>query len=224
MLPILFKATYETLKLVFTTSVFIIILGIPLGVLLEATNNHNILGNRYLWTHKAIKRLINFSSNIPIFLTLIILIPIINGVIFENLTVELSAIIALILIGTCNFAKDVFISLNNLPKELSDTAKFLGAETMQILTKFLIPEAIKELINNITKLIINLINLSIILSVLGINGLGKLALEKGYYELDIACIFYVILISTSIVYAVKFIGNFFANIIYSKQHNTIYHY
>lgn len=222
MLPILFEATYETLKLAFTASVFIIILGIPLGVLLEATNNHHILGDQYLWLHKILKAIIHFLSNIPMFLTLIILIPIINGALFEYFTIELSAIIALTLVGTCIFAKDVFDTLNNLPKELSDTAKFLGAETMQILTKFLLPEAMQHLIHNITKLIINLISLSIMVSMLGIDGLGKLALEKGYHEADIVCMFYIILLSTGIIYIIKFIGNLLSNYFYNKQYPTIY--
>lgn len=221
MLPILFKATYETLKFTFTTSIFVVILGIPLGVLLEATSNQHILGNKYLWVHTTLKAIINFLSNIPIFLMLIILIPIINGILFEYFTIELSAIIALVFICTCIFAKDVFNSLNNLPKELSDTAKFLGAESLQVLTKFLLPEAKQHLINNITKLIINLISLSIMVSMLGINGLGKLALEKGYNEADLSCIFYIILLSTSIIYIIKFIGNLLSNYFYNKQHNAI---
>ncbi len=217
MLQILLDATYDTLRIVFIASVFTILIGMPLGLLLEATQNNNILGCKYLWLHKTLFSIIKLFSNIPIFLILIILIPIINKVLFEHFTIELSAVIAMVLIGIFIFAHDVFNSLNNLPKELSDTAKFLGAEPIQILTKFLLPEASKHLIQNVTKLIINLIGLSIISSALGVGGLGKLALEKGYDNLELSYVFCIILLSTGIIYAIKLLGNYLANTVYHKH-------
>ena len=220
MLPILFDATYDTLKIVFVASVFTILLGTPLGLLLEATQNNHIFGNKYLKIHKLLRSTINVVSSIPVFLTLIMLIPIINKVLFEHFTIELSAVIAMIIIGIFIFANDVFHTLNNLPKELSDTAKFLGAEPIQILTKFLLPEAMQHLIQNITKLIINLIGLSIISSAFGVSGLGKLALEKGYNDLELSYVFYIILLSIGLIYGIKFLGKHITLFIYNKQQNN----
>ncbi len=219
MLQILLEATIDTLRMVFIASVFTILIGMPLGLLLEATQNKHILGNKYLWLHKLLRSTINFFSNIPIFLMLIMLIPIINKVLFEHFTIELSAVIALIFIGIFIFANDVFNSLNNLPKELSDTAKFLGARSIQVITKFLLPEAMHHLVQNITKLIINLIGLSMVASALGSNGLGRLALEKGYNDLELSYVFYIILLSTSIIYAIKLLGNYVTNTVSNATTN-----
>lgn len=216
MLQILFEATYDTLRMVFIASIFTILIGMPLGLLLEATQNNNILGNKYLWAHKLLLAFINFFSNVPIFLILIMLIPIINKGLFAHFTIELSAVIAMVFIGIFIFANDVFNTLNNLPKELSDTAKFLGAEPMQVLTKFLLPEAMQNLVQNITKLIINLLGLSIISSALGVHGLGQLALEKSYTDLELSYVFCIILLSAAIIYTIKLLGKYIANNIQNK--------
>lgn len=216
MLQILLEATYDTLRIVFIASIFIILMGIPLGLFLEATNNNHILGNKYLWAHKLLHAFINFFSDIPTFLILILLLPIINKVLFAHFTIELSAVISIICIGTLIFANDVFNTLHNLPDELSDTAKFLGAEPMQILTKFLLPEAMQDLVHNITKLIIHLLGLAILSSALGVNGLGQLALEKSYVDLELSYVFCIILLSAGIIYIIKFLGRYIANLLDHK--------
>ena len=43
MLQILLEATIDTLRMVFIASVFTILIGMPLGLLLEATQNKHIL-------------------------------------------------------------------------------------------------------------------------------------------------------------------------------------
>ncbi|MGD0466637.1 MAG: ABC transporter permease subunit [Gammaproteobacteria bacterium] len=212
MLQILIDATYDTLRIVFIATVFTVLIGGPLGIFLEASQNEHILEKKYLWLHKSLCYTINFFSNIPVFLILIIMMPIINKILHNHFSIELAAVIALIFIGIFSFANDVFKTLNSLPKELSDTAKFLGAEAMQVLTKFLLPEAMQNLIKDITKLVINFIGLSIIASALGISGLGKLALEKGGYNdletLELSYVVWAILLSTSSIYIVKSLSNY----------------
>ena len=212
MLQILIDATYDTLRIVFIATIFTILIGGSLGIFLETLQNEHILEKKCLWLHKILCSIINFFSNIPVFLILIITMPIINKLLHNHFSIEFAAVIALIFVGTFRFANDVFKTLNNLPKELSDTAKFLGAESIQILTKFLLPEAMQNLIKDITKLIINLIGLSITASALGISGLGKLALEKGGYHdletLEISYIVWAILLATGSIYLIKFISDY----------------
>jgi D-methionine transport system permease protein len=220
MLPTLLNAAYDTLKIVFVTSMLSILFGLPLGLLLEATYNKHISGNKYLWLHKLLFSMATFISNVPIFLLLIILIPVFNQMLLEHCTVELTAIISMTLINIFIFAKDIFTDLNTLPKELSTTAKFLGAEPLQILTKFLLPESIKNIINSITKLIIHILGMSIIASAFGVKGLGKLALEKSYEKIELFYIFYTVLLSIIIIYLIKLSSNYIVNFIYNNKQQS----
>lgn len=217
MLQILIDATCDTFRIVFISTVFSILIGGPLGIFLEALKNEHILGHKYLWLNKLLFSIINFLSNIPVFLTLIIVLSIINKLLQNNFSMEFTAILVLIFIGIFNFAQDVFKTLHSLPKELSDTAKYLGAETMQVITKFLLPEAIYKLIKDINKLIIDLFSLSIIASTLGVSGLGKLALEKGGYNdlenLDLPYVIWATLLATGSIYIIKFFNNYIINYI-----------
>lgn len=216
MLQILVEATYDTLRIVFITTVFTVCLGAAIGIFLEASHNEYILSKKYLWLHKSFMVIINFFSNIPAFLLLIIMLPITHKIFNNALSIELSLVIALTLISAIHFAKEIFNVFNNLPKELSDTAKSLGAEPIQIFTKFLLPEAMPDLIKIIAKLINNLISLSIIASALGVSGLGKLALEKGGYNdletIELSYVVWAILLTASLIYIIKVISNYIINI------------
>lgn len=222
MLQILIDASYDTLRIVFIASFFSILIGGFLGMCLEVLNNEHISHKKYLWLYKLLVCIINFLYNIPIFLILIIMLPLIHNLLNNSLSIELSAVITLTFIGIFNFAKDVLKTFNSLPKELSDTATFLGAKPAQILIKFLLPEAMHELINDVTKLIIKLFKLSIISSALGVSGLGKLALEKsGYHDLETIEFSYVvwtILLSTSFIYIIKLISNYIINVNFNFAH------
>jgi D-methionine transport system permease protein len=216
----LIEAAIDTMQMVSIATVFAILLGLPTGILLEATNNHHILKNKYWWLHKVLSNCINIFNTIPVFLLLVMLMLIFNSILADHFNIELSATISLILIGSMLFAKEVFSSLSNLPNELSDTAKFLGAKPSQIVTKFLIPEAMQSIIINIASLINNLIGLAVISSALGVHGIGKLALEQGYNALELSYIFYTILLSVSIIYLIKYSGNYIANKIIINEHKN----
>ena len=222
MLLILIEAACDTMQMVLIAGVLAILIGLPIGLLLEATHNANIFRAKYLWLHNLVHYIINFLTTIPMFLTLIMLMLILNSILSDHFNLELSAVISLTIIGVILFAKDVFQSLNALPKELSDTAKFLGAKPMQIVTKFLIPEAMQAIIINIASLLNNLIGIAIISSALGVNGIGKLALEQGYQALELSLIFYSILLSATIIYIIKYTSNYIANkVIINNDNNNI---
>lgn len=231
MLQILIDASYDTLHIVLVSTIFSIFIGGMLGLSLAALQNKHISNNKYLWLYKIIINIINFLYNIPIFLILIIMLPVNHNFFNSNISIEISTVIALTFIGVLNFSKDICKTINSLPKELSETAIFLGAQPIQILTKFLLPEAMHNIINNVTKLLIKLFKLSIIASALGVSGLGKLALEKsGYHDLEtieISYVIWTILLSTIFIYIIKFINNYIINLNYNfvptKTNNMVHH-
>lgn len=219
MLQILIDASYDTLRIVLVATIFSICVGGLFGTCLAALQNEHIFNKKYLWLYKTIITTVNFLYNIPVFLILIIMLPVSHNIFDSNISLELSTVIALTFIGILSFTKDVCKTLHLLPKELSETAIFLGAQPIQILTKFLLPEAMHNIINNISKLIIKLFKLSIIASALGVSGLGKLALEKsGYHDLEtieISYVIWTILLSTIFIYIIKLLNNYIININYN---------
>ena len=63
---------------------------------------------------------------------------------------------------------------------------------------------------------VNLLGLSIISSALGVHGLGQLALEKSYTNLELSYVFSIILLAVTIIYIIKLLGKYVANNIQNK--------
>ena len=67
---------------------------------------------------------------------------------------------------------------------LIEAAHALGANTWQLITKFLIPESLPALIKGATLTLIGLIGYSAMAGTVGGGGLGELAINYGYERFD----------------------------------------
>ena len=75
----------------------------------------------------------------------------------------------------------------------------MGATPAQIITKVMIPEAVPSLINNATIALTTILGYSAMAGILGGGGLGKIAINYGYYRYKygvmlVAVIFIVIMV------------------------------
>jgi len=73
-------------------------------------------------------------------------------------------------------------SLREVNPNTIEMAQSLGASPMQIITQVMIPESVPSLISNATIAITTILGYSAMSGIIGGGGLGKIAMNYGYYR------------------------------------------
>ncbi len=203
----LLEAAKETLVMVAISGAATIVIGFLLGWLLSCGKRTRFLPLKL--TYNLFSLLVETITSIPYIIFMIALIPITQWIIGKQTGID-SIIISLIIATIPIFAKLISNAFNTVPDQLISTAKNYGATPKQVLTKVLIPETAKKIIQAITKTIVTLINYSTIAGTLGASGLGFLVFEKGYQTFNVTYVVSAIIILISMNQIVRLSGNAFA--------------
>ena len=149
------EATLETLIMVFSSTFFSVLLGLPLGILLCTSDPQDgIKPKPILYT--ILTRIVNVVRSFPFIILMILLFPLSRIVI--GTSIGTSATIVPLSIAAAPFvARIIETSLKEVDTGVIQAAKAMGSTTFQIITKVLIPEALPSLVSGITLTIINLI-------------------------------------------------------------------
>jgi len=202
MLYDLLIATGETLYMVFASTFFALLLGLPLGTVLFTSAR--IKPNPAI--HHLIAGFINFSRSIPFIILLVALIPLTRLLVGTSIGIH-AAMVPLTLGATPFFARLVDNAYQSLPKGLIETGQSMGASTWQTIFHLLLPEAMPHLIHAMTVTAITLVNYSAMAGTVGGGGLGDLAIRYGYQRFDLTIMLITVLILVVIVQAIQVGGD-----------------
>ena len=202
----LLNATGETLYMVAISTLFAIILGLPLGTLLYSA--HAIRPNPKL--HRALSAFINTSRSIPFIILLVAIIPFTRLIVGTSIGMN-AAIVPLTLGATPFFARLIDNVFQALPKGLIETGYSMGANTRQIIFYILLPEARAGIIHAITITTITLINYSAMAGTVGAGGLGTLAINHGYQRFDASIMIATVIVLIIMVQLIQMLGDYLAH-------------
>lgn len=202
MLYDLMIATGETIYMVLISTLFAILLGLPLGTLLYTSRE--IKPNRTL--NRAIAGLINISRSIPFIILLVALIPFTRLVVGTSIGIY-AAMVPLTLGATPFFARLVDNVYQSLPKGLIEAGYSMGASTWQTIRHILLPEAMPSLIHAVTVTAITLVNYSAMAGTVGGGGLGDLAIRYGYQRFNVSVMLATVLILVVLVQLLQMAGD-----------------
>lgn len=210
MLPLLmnelFRASFETLYMVFLSTLLASLLGFPLGTLLFCSQS---IRPSVVLNH-IISCFINFSRSIPFLILLIALIPLTRFIVGSSIGIH-ATIVPLTLGATPFFARLVHNIYQNIPYGLIETGFSMGATTWQMIRYILFPEALPSLIQGITLTAITLVNYSAMAGTVGGGGLGDLAIRYGYQRFNTPIMIITIIILVAIVQLLQIGGDRLAN-------------
>ena len=195
-------ATGETIYMVLASTLFAILLGLPLGTLLFTSGK--IKPNRTL--NHFIAGLINISRSIPFIILLVALIPFTRLLVGTSIGIH-AAMVPLTLGATPFFARLVDNIYQSLPTGLIEAGYAMGANTWQIIRHVLLPEAMPSLINAMTVTAITLVNYSAMAGTVGGGGLGDLAIRYGYQRFDVGVMLATVFILVIIVQLLQMGGD-----------------
>ena len=196
------KATGETIYMVFASTLFAILLGLPLGTLLFTSGT--IKPNRPL--HRFIAGFINGCRSIPFIILLVALIPVTRFLVGTSIGIH-AAMVPLTLGATPFFARLVNNVYQDLPLGLIEAGYAMGANTWQTIRHILLPEAMPALINSFTVTAITLVNYSAMAGTVGGGGLGDLAIRYGYQRFNISIMLLTVIILIVIVQLLQMAGD-----------------
>ncbi|MBQ1461911.1 MAG: ABC transporter permease [Selenomonas sp.] len=204
MIPLLTKALGETVYMVAVSMAIASALGIPLGVLLYATDKGQILESPNL--NKIIGTVVNAVRSIPFIILMVAIIPLTRLLVGSAIGTT-AAMVPLVIASIPFIGRQVETSLKEVPYGLIEAALSMGATPVQIISKVLLPESMPSIVAQLTTVVISLVGESAMAGAIGGGGLGDLAIRYGYQRFRPEVMIATVIILIVLVQAVQFVGN-----------------
>lgn len=214
-LMLILTATGETSLMVLFSTVFSLVLGLPLGILLCISDPIAGIKPKSALYH-VLSRIVNVLRSFPFIILMILLFPLSRFIIGTSIGTA-ATIVPLSIAATPFVARIIETALKEVDSGVIQAARAMGSSTMQIITKVLLPEALPSLIDGVTLTIINLIGYSAMAGAIGGGGLGDLAIRHGYQGFRPGIIAVCVVIILVMVEIVQLIGTTLSNRISSRR-------
>lgn len=209
---LLLPAIWETIVMVFVSTLTTVIIGLPLGIFLSETRKGGVIESPTV--NRMIGILINLGRAIPFIILAIIVLFLIRALSLPWLkAIGWPAFtLALIVSAVPYFARLVESNLLSVEHGKVEAAQMMGASRLRIMTDVLVREALPSIIQSITILAITIIGYSAMAPAVGAGGLGALAINYGYQRYDFDVIIIVVVIVLIFVQIVQMIGDMFSRL------------
>ena len=186
-------ASLDTLNMLGGATLFTVLLGLPLGVLLFLTGPRQMFEQRALYA--VLSLVVNVLRSVPFVILLILMIPLTVLITGTSLGVA-GAIPPLVVGATPFFARLVETALREVDRGIIEATQAMGASTLQIIFRALLPEALPGLIAATTVTAITLVSYTAMSGLIGGGGLGDLAVRYGYqrYQPDVMAVTVILLL------------------------------
>ena len=197
-------ALWETVYATVLSTFFAIVLGLPLGVLLVAGEKDGV---RPLprWLMQVLNVLINLLRSIPFLILMIMVIPL-TRIIVGTSVGTMASIVPLVIAAFPFVARLVESSLREVNPNIIETAQSMGASPIQIICKVMLPESVPSLISNATIAITTILGYTAMSGIIGGGGLGKIAINYGYYRYKYLVMLFAVIILIVLVQVFQSIG------------------
>lgn len=195
----------ETLYMVLLSTLFSLLLGLPLGIILTVTEKGHIMELPLL--NKALSSLINIMRSLPFIILIIVIFPL-SRVIVGTTIGSTASIIPLSVAAAPFVARIIESSLKEVNFGIIEASLSMGAAPLQIICRVMLPEALPSLILGISMTIINILGYSAMAGAIGGGGLGDLAIRYGYQRFQTDVLIATIIILIILVELVQSAGTF----------------
>ena len=197
----------QTLYMVFVSLFLGSVIGFILAFILVLTKKNGLKENKIVFT--VTSTVINCLRSIPFVILLVFILPVTKAIVGTRIGTT-AALVPLITFISPYLARLFENSLLEVKAGIIDAAKAMGANTLQIIFYFWLPEAKGSLILSITIGAISLLGATAMAGVIGAGGIGDLALTYGYERMNSPLMLFTVIVLIIFVQAIQSIGNYFA--------------
>jgi D-methionine transport system permease protein len=205
MLSLLNKSFWETCYMVLASTILATVIGIPLGVILTVTRRDHILPNTAV--NGILGAIVNATRSTPFIILMVAIIPLTRIIVGSSIGTT-AAIVPLTISAAPFIARIIESSLLEIDHGVIEAAQAMGASSMQIITKVLLPESLHSIVLGITLAVISLIGYSAMAGALGGGGLGDLAIRYGYQRFQMDVMIATVIVLIIMVQLVQSFGNY----------------
>lgn len=168
-----------TVYMVLISSIVSYLIGLPLGVLLTVTDEGGI--HPVPFVNKLSGIITNLLRSVPFLIMIVIALPVTRLTV--GTTLGAKAVIPPLVISAAPYvARMAESSFKEVDRGIIEAAKSMGASTLQIIIKVLIPEAKPSLLVGAAISVTTILGYSAMAGNLGGGGLGAIAINYGYYR------------------------------------------
>lgn len=197
----------ETLYMVFFSTIFSVLLGLPLGIILVITGKGHICERPKL--NRILGTIINITRSVPFIILIIAIFPL-SRIIVGTTIGSTAAIVPLSIAASPFVARVIETSLLEVNRGIIEASISMGATTGQIIFKVMLCEAMPSLILGITLTVINILGYSAMAGAIGGGGLGDLAIRYGYQRFETDVLIATIIVLVLLVEIIQHTGNILA--------------
>lgn len=196
MIQMMIAGIWETIYMTLVSSVVAYVIGLPLGVILVVTAKEGIKPMPAL--NSVLGILINLFRSVPFLILMIFIAPLTRLIVGKNIG-STATIVPLVVAAAPYIGRLVESSLKEVDKGVVEAAQSMGATTMQIICKVLIPEAVPSLLTGATIAVTTILGYSAMAGILGGGGLGAIAINYGHYKYEfgvmvVAIVFIIVIV------------------------------
>ena len=157
------------------------------------------------WLMHILNIVINILRSVPFLILMICVFPLTRVIV--GTTVGTKATIVPLVVAAFPFvARLVESSLREVDGNIIEAAQSMGATPMQIICKVMIPESVPSLIQNVTIALTTILGYSAMSGIIGGGGLGKVAIDYGYYRYKYLVMFAAVILLILLVQLFQTVG------------------
>ena len=196
---------WETVYVTVLATLFAIVIGLPLGILLVTGDEKGIRPMPGLLM-KVINVIINFLRSVPFIILMVMVIPLTRAITGTSIG-SVASIVPLVVAAFPFVARLVESSLRELDPNIIEMAQSMGASTMQIVLRVMLPESVPSLVNNFTLAITTILGYTAMSGAMGGGGLGKIAINYGYNRYKYAVLYLAVIVLVLVVQVFQSVGS-----------------
>ena len=203
-LPSLPFAIWETFYVTVVSTALSLVLGLPLGVLLVAGEKNGVLPLPR-WLMQVINVIINLLRSIPFLILMILVIPLSRAIVGTSIG-TVASIVPLVIASFPFVSRLVETSMREVDAGVIEAAQSMGATPLQIITKVMVPESMPSLVANVTIAATTIMGYGAMAGIIGGGGLGKIAINYGYYRFNVVLEFFATALLVVLVQILQTVG------------------
>ena len=200
---IILRGIWETVYMTFISSAFAYLIGLPLGVILNITDEGGIYP--IPWLNRVLGFIVNFFRSIPFIILMVSMLPVAKFIVGTELGNK-AVIVMLVIAAAPYVARMVESSLKEVSSGVIEAAQSMGADNFRIITKVLLPEAKPSLINGAAISIVTILGYSAMSATLAGTGLGQIAIIYGHQRSNLDITWLCVFLTVIIVQIIQIVG------------------
>ena len=198
-------AVWETVYMTLISAFFSYLIGLPLGLILVATDKGGV--HPIPWLNTVLGVIVNILRSIPFVILMVAFLPVAKFVVGTSLGNK-AMIVMLIISAAPYVARMVESSAREVGSGVIEAAQAMGTSGFKIVTKVILPEAKPSLLLGACISTVTILGYSAMAGTIGGTGLGQIAITYGYQRFNdditwICCLLTVVIVQLIQIFGTK---------------------